>query len=230
MGHISKAILEQIVSEVAESSGLNQWRNTPVVIEWFKGIPRKAQARLMKCDICDFYPSISEDLLNRSIEFARTFVNVSDENLNIVMHTRKCLLFSANEQRVKKEGNEMFDVTMGSYDGAEVCELVGLYLLSKIADILGMESVCLYRDDGLAVIRSRSGRILDRLRKYIIEVFKAEGLSITCETNLQVTDFLDVTLNMSTGKFYPFRKANNKPMYISAKSNQPKTIKFLLIF
>ena len=26
----------------------------------------------------------------------------------------------------------MFDVTMGSFDGAEICELVGLYILYKL--------------------------------------------------------------------------------------------------
>ena len=30
---------------------------------------------------------------------------------------------------IKKGDNPYFDVTMGSYDGAEICELVGLYLL-----------------------------------------------------------------------------------------------------
>ena len=119
------------------------------------------------------------------------------------MHCRKCLLFSGNNQWVKKDGNEMFDVTMGSFDGAEVCELVGLYLLSKIANVPGIESVGLYRDDGLSCIRSTSGRILDRLRKDLSDLFKAEGLSITCETNLRITDFLDVTFNMDTRKFYP---------------------------
>lgn len=28
-----------------------------------------------------------------------------------------------------KEGNPYFDVTIGSYNGAEVCDLLGLYLL-----------------------------------------------------------------------------------------------------
>ena len=44
-------------------------------------------------------------------------------------------------------GNPLFDVTMGSYDGAEVCELVGLYLLSKLTPQMGIKNVGLYRDD-----------------------------------------------------------------------------------
>ena len=42
------------------------------------------------------------------------------------MHSRKSLLFSNNDIWVKKD-NLNLDVTMGSFNGTEVCELVGLY-------------------------------------------------------------------------------------------------------
>ena len=54
----------------------------------------------------------------------------------------------------------------------------------------------------------------DRTRKDIIKVFKDEGLSVTIESNLLVTDFLDVTFNLSDGKYSPFRKPDSKPLYI----------------
>ena len=41
-----------------------------------------------------------------------------------------------------------FDVTMRSFDGAETCELVGLFLLSQLTHL--DVNVGLYRDDGLA--------------------------------------------------------------------------------
>jgi hypothetical protein len=40
-------------------------------------------------------------------------------------------------------------MNMGSFDGAETCELVGSYLLSKLAPEYGND-IGLYRDDGLA--------------------------------------------------------------------------------
>ena len=43
-------------------------------------------------------------------------------------------------------------------------------------------------------------------------------------TNLIETDYLDVTFNLATGKFFPFRKPKNVPLYINAKSNHPLTI------
>ena len=52
------------------------------------------------------------------------------------MHSRKSLLFSNSDAWIKKSG-DMFDVTMGSFDGAEICELVGLYLLDKLSLLTG---------------------------------------------------------------------------------------------
>ena len=113
--------------------------------------------------------------------------------------------------------DEQFDVTMGSFDGAELCELVGLYLLNKHSQTIGRSSVGLYRDDGLAAIGSRSGRQLDQLRKQIVQLFKVEGLSVTIEANLLRTDFLDVLLDLEDNKYSPYRKPNNKPLYINSK-------------
>ena len=46
-------------------------------------------------------------------------------------HARKSLRFDKDNVWVKKD-NAKFGVIMGSYDGEELCELVGLYLLDLI--------------------------------------------------------------------------------------------------
>ena len=43
-------------------------------------------------------------------------------------------------------------------------------------------------------------------------------------SNLKVVNYLDVTLNLTTGKYYPFRKPDNNPLYINAKSNHPPSV------
>ena len=73
---------------------------------------------------------------------------------------------------------------MRSNDGAEVCELVGLYLLSKLAPLVATKNVGLYSDDGLAVLHQANEPKMDRIRKDVIALFKSEGLSITIDTNL----------------------------------------------
>ncbi len=37
--------------------------------------------------------------------------------------------------------NSLFDVTMGSYDGAEICELVGLFILNNLGQKFGKENM-----------------------------------------------------------------------------------------
>ena len=113
---------------------------------------------------------------------------------------------------------------IGSFDGDEICEIVGIYLLEKLSPFLGKQKFGLYKDDGLAPVNSSSGPVLHRIRKDVISIFKNEGLSVAIETNLIETDFLDVTFNLLTGNYFPFRKVNSKPLYINAKSNYPHTI------
>ena len=125
-----------------------------------------------------------------------------------------------------KDGN-LFDVTMGSYDGAEICELVGLFLLHELNTLMTDKagSIGLYRDDGLAAVYNLSGPAIDRLKKDITKIFQTHGLSIITETNLIQTDFLDVTFNLETEKFWPYRKPGNQPLYINIRSNHPPTSK-----
>ena len=113
---------------------------------------------------------------------------------------------------------------MGSFDGAEICELIGLFDLHKLNEKFEHGNIGLYRDDGLAVFENLSGGAADKARKEFTRIFGDLGLKITIQSNVKVADFLDVTLNLSNGKFYPFSKPNNEPVYINAKSNHPPTI------
>ena len=114
---------------------------------------------------------------------------------------------------------------MGSYDGAEICELVGLCLLHELNKTIKNQHLELYRDDGLAIINSKSGPIIERIKKNILTIFQNNGLKITTEFNLLQTDFLDITLYLITGKYWPYRKPRGIPLYINAKSNHPPNIK-----
>ena len=75
--------------------------------------------------------------------------------------------------------DSLFDVTMGSFDGAEICELVGLFVLNKLLNMIPAKDLGLYRDDGLAVLRNKSGPEMERTRKNIIKAFQEIELKIT---------------------------------------------------
>ena len=123
-----------------------------------------------------------------------------------------------------KMRRQLLDVTMGSFDGADICKLVGLYLLDKLSSVIGRQNVGLYKDNGFAAINSSSGSALDQMRQNIVALFKNKKLSIVIETNLFERDFLNVTFNLAIGKFFPFRKPNNQLLYIIVEPNLPPSM------
>ena len=116
------------------------------------------------------------------------------------------------------------DVAMGSFDGAEICELVGLYILHGLCAKYGKDSIGLYRDDGLAVFKNISGPTAERMKNDITRHFKNDGLNITIQTNTKTVNYLDMTFNLNSGTYYPYRKPNDQPLYINTKSNHPPRI------
>ena len=67
---------------------------------------------------------------------------------------------------------------MGTFDEAEICKLVGLYVQSKLEKIFPKSNFGLYRDDGLALLRNLNRQQSDKVRKKIIGVFKDIGLRL----------------------------------------------------
>ena len=86
---------------------------------------------------------------------------------------------------------------MGAYDGAEVCELVGTYLLSLIAEKYNKNDIGLYRDEGLAIFKNTSGPKNEKIKKVFQRIFKSKGLDIVIQCNMKVVDYLDVMLNFT---------------------------------
>ena len=132
----------------------------------------------------------------------QTYSAIPDEFENILWHCRKSFLFHNKDVWTKQKDSD-FDVTMGSFDGAEICELLGLYLLNSLKKEFGSASIGLYRDDGLACCEKTSDPQIERMKKSIVNIFKSNGLKITIEANLHQTDFLDVTMDLAQNQYFP---------------------------
>ena len=111
---------------------------------------------------------------------------------------------------------------MGSFDGAETCELVGSYLLSKLTPVVG-NNIGLYRDDGLAAL-NKTTREIENIKKHICKTFKEHGLSLTIEANKKSVNFLDVTLDLNTSAYKPYTKPGNVIQYVNRQSNHPSSV------
>ena len=223
IGRISKVILDKINNTIKSTLGVNQWKNTAEVIQWFKAIPDKKSHKFIMYDIKDFYPSITESLLKEAIDFAKTNTTITPDDEKIIRHARKSLLFH-NQKTWMKSNGTLFDVTMGAYDGAEVCELVGIFLQYKIGEHYNIQNFGLYRDDGLSVFKNISGPASERTKKHLQSIFKKYNLEIVIECNKKIVDYLDVTFNLANGTFKPYNKPDNPLQYINVSSNHPPNI------
>ena len=139
IGKISKIVLEKINKKLLKELDFNQWRNTEDVIRWLRNIPNKSECKFIQLDIKEIYPSSKEKSLNNVITFAENYIPISKEDIRIIKHCRKCLLFYTNEAWKEKDADTTFDVRMGSYDGAELCELIGIYIQSLLTNILSKD-------------------------------------------------------------------------------------------
>ena len=198
--------------------------NTSDVIKWFQNIKNKKLHTFTVFDIQEFCPSIREKLLKDAVLFAQTYANISRKDIEVIFHCRRSLLFHNNEPWIKKDSSGDFDVTMGSFNGAEVCELAGLFMLNELSKKFDKDNIGLYRDYGLSVFKNYNSHQNDKVRKGMIDLFKQHHLNLEIKCNLKIVDYLDITFDLTTGLFKPYNKTNNIPRYVNAKSNHPPSI------
>ena len=113
---------------------------------------------------------------------------------------------------------------MGAYDGAEVCELVGIFTFYQLSRKYNKSNIGLYGDDGLTVFKNISGPQAQKIKKDFQDKFCNNNLNIIVKCNLKIVDYLDVTLNLSDSSEKPFHKPNSEINYIHRKSNHPPSI------
>ena len=222
----SKNLIDKINSTIRKNARFNQWKNTKDVINWFKNSKFNNNYRFIKFDIVKFYPSITKRTLIKAFQFAENFLPVTDKDINLIIQSCKSVLTHNNKTWEKINSDNLFNISMGSFNGAEICDLVGLFLLNELnnSNIFNNNEFGLYRDDALAILRSKSPRTAENATKKLIKLFKKFDFKITVESGLIQTDFLDVSFNILNSSYRPYNKPNSPILYVNNNSNHPKQI------
>ena len=119
----------------------------------------------------------------------------------------------------------MFDVTVGTYNGVEVFELAGSFLLYVLSLKYNKTNIGLYRDDGLAVFRNICCLHCEKIKKEFQNLLRQHGLKLIIKCNVKIVDFLDVTLlNLTDTAYKPCHKPNDEICYIYKESNHSFSI------
>lgn len=99
--------------------------------------------------------------------YAKGFVDIPLEHINIILHCHKPTLYHDGDVWVKKASKDGFDAPQGTYDGAEVSELMRPFTLNKINKIFHIDN---YRDNGLMVVPDNKNAN-DKIRKILLKLF-----------------------------------------------------------
>ena len=161
--------------------------------------------------------------IKNAINFAEQHTEISEKD-KAIFHVRKSPLFNGQHVWIKKEGG-LFDAIIGGFNGAEVCEPVGNFLLYQLSKNYDKKEIGLYRDNGLAISKNVSGSKAEKIKKDIQKLFKDNHLNITIQCKLKIVNYLDVTFNLSNATYPPFCKPNKEIAYTHKESNHPRSIK-----
>ena len=93
MGIVSKTFLDEINEKQNDHMRDNQSHSTSTVIKWLMAIENKKPSKLIKFGIAEFFPLISAELLEKSINFARSIIEIEGKIISIIKHARKSFLF-----------------------------------------------------------------------------------------------------------------------------------------
>ena len=129
-------------------------------------------------------------------------------------------MFDGSHTWIKKQRG-LFDVSIGAYDGAEVCELVGTYMLNLLSEKYNKNDLGFYLDDGLAFLKNKSGPQSEHVKKNFQKIFKKHGSDIIIQCDMKIVNYLDVTFNLSDRTYKPYTKTNNEIKYIHKNTNHP---------
>ena len=132
LGIISKNIIQNIVLNMQKTTNNNLWKNSTDTIVWLKNIKNKSKATFIQFDMIDFYPSISKEVLIDSIYYVKNYVEITDEQYQIILAWRKTVLANNDSTKIKT-GLDNFDIPMGGYDSAQIADPVGLYILNTLS-------------------------------------------------------------------------------------------------
>lgn len=164
--------MKKICDSLRIATQANQWKDITECISWFHKINNKNRYLFIKY-VKNFYQSISQNGLLEALHFTKGFVNIAPDQMEIILHCRKSILFHNGATWFKKK-IDCFDVPQGSFVGAEISELIGLHILYEINKVVHINNHGLYRDDSLMIVPIN--RTNDIIRKALFKLFKSLDL------------------------------------------------------
>ena len=96
----------------------------------------KINDKTYKCfinfDIVNFNPSIKRNHLLKAIKCSSKYCQFSDQEVELIMHTCRSVLWNDDGYGRNPAMKPILTWPIDSFHGAEICDLIGLYILNEI--------------------------------------------------------------------------------------------------
>ena len=126
-------------------------------------------------------------------KFTNQYTAISQQDHATIAHARKSLLFYHQELWRKTNNSSQFDVTKGSFDGIEVCEIVRCtFFTCRQTNSTTTISDC--TETGFTNIGPRT---TNRIRNKLHDTCNKLAFKITAQANLEAVHVLDITLELN---------------------------------
>ena len=102
--------MQKVNKQIKSKTKFNQWTNTQEVLAWFKAINNKEKCSFLQFDIVEFNPNISNELLNKALDFASKFVKLTPQERDIIISAKNTLLYNNSTPWAKRGLNSFFFV------------------------------------------------------------------------------------------------------------------------
>ena len=113
LGRVSKWKMEKLNQQLRSKTKLQQWLNTDATLAWYRRLENKPSLSFIVCDIVDYYPSITSDILDQALDWAAGRCPITQDDRELFHHTKNSLLWHEGSSWVKK-GEKNFDIAQGS--------------------------------------------------------------------------------------------------------------------
>ena len=100
---------------------------------------------------------------------------LTSRKISILSNKKENYSFTTRKTAAK-EKHQPFSCGNGSLRRGEVCEIVGLFLLNKLANKFDKYSVGIYRNDELALFKNINGHLADKIHIELYQLFRENGL------------------------------------------------------
>ena len=97
-------------------------------------------------------------------------------------------------------------MSIGSFDGAKICELIGCLLLHSLSNIIDPSYHSLYGDDVLIIGDNCIPRKGDVIRKKLYWLINKFDFKLDIQNNFKITEFSDITFSLYNNTIFSFRK------------------------